>query len=333
MKQHIFVLLGFVCSAANAQESGKNPKLQDSVNVAIVDKFPQTRMLDVQYKRYLPSDLTLKLNGNDYVKARLTDHQRFSSAFNYLWIKKTRWNISTTLNYRYERFDLEDVALLSEAEGPFTQNDGYHYLSATINGMYYGSLFKRPIVYLASATVDGSEKSAERIKGFLGATLILKRTQRTAIGAGLMVFIDPTSPVPLAPVLTVDHRFRNSPWSLDFILPQRAMLKRPIAPNGRISIGTELSSEGFYLYANRPGYAQVYDFRQLELKTGAIYEHYFGHGLVGYARAGLSNLFNLRVSERGKSTNDYIMSANRNATGYFTCGVSFSPTIKKKVTR
>ncbi|RZJ65914.1 MAG: hypothetical protein EOO50_11645 [Flavobacterium sp.] len=334
MKQNILVLLGFVCTVATAQETPqKSQQLQDSVKFAIVEKFPRTRMIDVQYRRYLPADFDSELDGNDYVKGRLVNHEKFSAAFNYLLIGRPRWNISATLNYRYESFDVEDVELLSADQGPFDENNGYHYLGATINAMYYGSLWKKPLVYLANVTVDGSDKNMERVKGFVGATLILKRTERTSIGVGIMVFIDPTSPVPLAPVFTVEHKFKDSPWSLDFILPQRALLKRPVFTNGRFSIGTELSGDGFYMYANNPNYANVYDFRTLELRSGITYEHYFGHGIVGYAKTGLSNMFNMRVSERGESTNDYVLSANRNATGYLSCGVSFSPTIRKKAKR
>ena len=86
----------------------------------------------------------------------------------------------------------------------------------------------KPFLYNASVIVDGTEKDAERIKGFFGATIILKKTERTTIGVGLIVLVDPTSPVPASPTFLIDHRFKNSKWSLDFILPQRFLFKRKL---------------------------------------------------------------------------------------------------------
>lgn len=329
MKQNIVLLIALSCLFANAQQIKQDSvgprQLQDSVRKVIADKFPRTRMIDLQYRQYLPADFDAELDKSDYVKGRITNHYQWRAAVNLKLVERPRWNLSGNIDYRYERFDLERVVLLSDAQGPFAKNNGYHYLGATLNAMYYGSLFKKPLIYAASFTADGSQKDLERIKGMVGATLLLKRTERTAIGLGVVVFIDPTSPVPVAPVFTIDHKFLNSQWALDFILPQRLLLKRPVFENGRVSIGTELSGDGFYMYSDVPGYANVYDFRMLELRSGLTYEHCFGHGVIGYAKAGLSNIFNMRVSERGESTSDYLISANRDATGYFSAGISFSP--------
>ncbi|NUY79513.1 hypothetical protein HUK80_01295 [Flavobacterium sp. MAH-1] len=331
MKKHLTGLVAFLCLYANAQQEKSDvQKLNDSIQKVLADKFPRTRTFDLQYRYYLPSDFDAELRKSDYVKGRVTNHQQWKAAINFTLWERPRWNVSANVDYRYESFDFEDLELLSDAVGPFTENKGYHYIGGTINALYYGSLFKKPLIYNASVTVDGSDKDVERIKGIVGATLLLKRTERTVIGLGLVVLLDPASPVPVAPVFTLDHKFANSPWTLDFILPQRLLFKRPVFENGRVSIGTELSSDGFYMYSDVPGYADVYDFRELELRSGLTYEHCFGKGFIGYAKTGLSNMFNMRVSERGKNTNDYIISANRDATGYFTLGLSYNLQSKNK---
>lgn len=323
MKRQITALIGFLCLGANAQDATQ--KLNDSINRVLADKFPRTRTFDLQYRYYLPSDYETELYGRDYVKGQMTNHQQWKAAVNLPIYEKGRWNVSGNLDYRYESFDLEDTEVLSDARGPFTENKGYHYIGASVNTLYYGSLFKKVVIYNASVTVDGSQKDVERLKGTIGATILLKRTGRTVIGLGFIVLIDPASPVPAAPIFTVDHKFRNSLWALDFILPQRLLLKRPVFDNNaRISVGTEFSGDGFYMYSDVNGFADVYDFRQLELRSGLTYEHCLGKGFVAYAKTGLSNVFNMRLSERGKNTNDYILSANREATGYFTVGVSYN---------
>ncbi len=333
MKKRFSMLMGSLCLVANAQNQRQEQKqlqtAHDSVKRIIADKFPRTRTFDAQYRVYAPSDFDSELDKRAYVKGRITDHQQWKFATNLTLVQKQRWNITANVDYRYESFNVTDVELLSTDIGPFSKNEGYHYIGASVGGMYYASLFGKPIIYAAAVTVDGSHKDVERIKGTLGATLLLKRTQRTVIGLGFVVLIDPASPVPAAPVFTVDHKFLNSDWSLDLILPQRLLFKHPIASNGRISIGTELSGDGFYMYSDNPGYADVYDFRQLELRSGLTYEHCIAPGFVAYAKTGLANMFNMRVSERGKNTNKYLLSANQNATGYVSFGLSYNLPSKK----
>lgn len=312
------------------QSQDKLQKVQDSVRKLIADKFPRTRTFDLQYRAYAPSDFDSELDDKPYVKGRITDHQQWKFVTNLTLVQKQRWNLTANVDYRFESFNIKNPELLSTAVGPFSENGQYHYIGATLGGMYYATLFKKPIVYIAGLTVDGSHKDVERIKGTIGATLLLKRTERTVIGLGLVVLIDPASPVPAAPVFTVDHRFRNSEWSLDLILPQRLLFKRPVFSNARISIGTELSGDGFYMYANNPNYADVYDFRQLELRSGLTYEHCIYPGFVAYAKTGMANMFNMRVSERGKNTNDYILSASQKPTGYLSFGLSYNLPSKKK---
>lgn len=326
MKQQIALLITLSCLFANAQQDSlQAKKLQDTVRKVLADKFPRTRLLDVQFRQYLPADFEAELDKDDYVKGRIVNHYQWKAAANVKLFTRPRWNLTANADYRYESFEVEKLDVLSPVAGPFDEYKGYHYLGLSLNAMYYGSLFKKPLIYTAQVTADGSEKDVERLKGILGATLLLKRTERTVIGLGLIIIVDRTSPVPVAPVFTVDHKFKNSPWALDFILPQRLLFKRPLFENGRMSIGTEFSGDGFYMYSDNPDYANVYDFRQLELRSGITYEHWFGNGLIGYVKAGMSNMFNMRVSERGDSTNDYILSANRNATGYISLGVSFHP--------
>ncbi|MBD3581331.1 hypothetical protein [Flavobacterium selenitireducens] len=321
MKTHFSMLMGLLCLCATAQEK---QQVQDSVRKIITDKFPRTRTFDLQYRAYAPSDFESELFDQKYVRGRITDHQQWKAAMNFTLLRKQRWNLSANVDYRYESFNIDNPEIVSDALGPFSQNEGYHYIGATIGAMYYASLFKKPIIYIAALTADGSQREVERLKGTIGATLLLKRTERTVIGLGFVILLDPASPVPAAPVFTVDHKFKNSAWSLDLILPQRLMLKRPVFSDGRVSIGTELSGDGFYMYADNPGYADVYDFRQLELRSGLTYEHSIANGFVAYAKTGIANMFNMRVSERAVNTNDYILSAHQDATGYLSFGLSYN---------
>ena len=328
MKLKLSVLANFLFFFASSQET---QEIKQKTQAAITNRFPSTRMFDMRFEQYLPTDFDSELFDAPFEKGTIQNHYRFSTSINLPVIIRNRWNITSSLRYRYEAFEFANVQNLGNSSIPvYDQKSDYHYLSGALSFTYFSKLFKKPFVYNASFIVDGTEKDAERIKGFFGANLILKKTQRTTIGLGVIVFVDPTSPIPASPTFLIEHRFDNSPWTLDFILPQRLLFKRELLKNGRLSLGTEMNSNGFYTYVNQPGFAKVYDYRTLELNSGLTYEHLFSKSVIATFRGGLSNVFNARVSERGKNTNDYIFSSRQDATAYFSLGFSYNPDFNQK---
>lgn len=322
----IILLLSIVAKGQN-----KNDTLRKAVQKALADKFPSARMFDVQFQQYLPTDFESELNGNDFEKGEITNHSKVKAIVNLPIYKKPRFMLTGTLSYRYEHFDLNDVQdLTGNTAAPYNYSAEFHYFSTIVSFTYYAKLFKKPLVYNASFIADGSNKGYERIKGMIAASLVLKKTERTTMTAGLLVNIDPTAPIPLSPIFTLEHKFQSNPWTFDLILPQRILFKRPLLENGRISVGTEMGGDGFYIYPNQTGYKNVYEYRQLELKSGITYEYNLGNGLLSTFKTGLSNVFNSRISERGQSTNDYIWKSKQDAAVYFLLGFSYNPFSKPK---
>lgn len=318
----------FFCFWATAQEEST---VKENATKAFTNRFPTTRLFDVQYQQYLPTDFDSELFDLPYEKGEIKNHNRLSVSANIPVIMKPKWNITTSLRYRFESFETNDIASRVDNTLPlYDRKDNFHYLSGALSFTYFSKLFNKPFIYNASLIVDGTEKDAERIKGFFGATIILKKTERTTIGVGLIVLVDPTAPVPAAPTFIWEHQFKESPWKLDFILPQRLMFKRDLFKDGRLSLGTELNTNGFYTYVNQPGFAKVYDYRVIEINSGLTYEHSFSNSIIASFRTGFANFFNSRISERGKNTNDYIFSSNQDGTAYFSLGFSFNPSFQKK---
>lgn len=320
------VMLTIIAGAQENQEPRKE------VQQEVADKFPAARVFDIQFQQYLPSDFNSDLNDRPFENGTIQNHYKLKAAANIPFYKKPKWMLTASFNYKYEGYELDNVQQVSAVPiADYDKTPEFHYLSAAMSFTYYSSLFKKPFIYNASILTDGSERSAERIKGLIAGSLVLKRTENTTMTVGLVIFIDPASAIPLTPSFTLEHRFKNTAWTLDFILPQRLLFKRPVGNNGRISLGTELGSDGFYVYLNQPGLARVYDYRQLELKSGITYEHKVSEMVIATFRTGLSTVFNSRLSERGKSTNDYIWKSQQDGTAYFTLGLSFNPFVKKTV--
>lgn len=325
-----FFALALLCHFVNAQDTAI---FKERAMALITDKFPVTRTFDIQYQQYLPGNFDSELYDQHFSKAQIQTHYRLKVTANIPLLETKKWRITGSANYRYEAFKFKDVETAANFAGGGLDNNKheFNYFSGAISATYFSALFKKPVIYNASIIVDGSEKDIERLKGFVSATMFLKRSRQTRIGVGVMAFIDPAMQIPFAPIIMIEHQFRNSAWTMDLILPQRLLFKRPIFENGRLSIGSELANDNFYTYPNSSLFkSKVYDYRQLELRSGITYEHKLNSFIITTFKTGVSNVFSSRLSARGESSKNYILSTTPGAAGYFSVGLSFNPSLKKK---
>lgn len=319
----ISVLVVFISVHAVSQE--KEPGMK-TLGKAIVDKFPTTRTFDVQYEQLGSSNYDSELFGNKFERGRVENHSRFKAAFNlpFYASKSKRFVLTTSLRYKYESYQFGDIYNYTTTQTYRRENEDVHYWAGAMTATYMSSLFKKPIIYSATVSVDGNEEDLQRVKGFASAVLVLKRTPSTTITAGVLVLVDPSSIVPLTPLLSINHKFKNSKWDMDFILPQRLLFRRELLENGRISLGTELNTESFYLNLNSSNLQGVYELNQLELKSGITYEYSFTPKLIAFVKGGFNNVVSARITEKGERTNRYVYDQKEDTQGYFRFGVSYN---------
>jgi len=319
----ISTLVVFVSLHTMAQE--KEPGLK-TLGKAIVDKFPTTRTFDVQYEQLGPSNYDSELFGNKLERGRIENHNRFKAAFNLPFYSSAskRFVLTTSLRYKYESYDFGEIYNYATTQTYTRANQETHYWAGALTATYMSSLFNKPAIYSATATVDGNEDDFQRIKGFASGVLVLKRTPSTTITAGVLVLLDPSSIVPLTPLFSINHKFKNSKWDMDFILPQRLLFRRELLENGRISFGTELNTESFYLNLNTSNLNGIYELNQLELKSGITYEYSFSPKIIAFVKGGFNNVVSARITEKGERTNRYVYDQKEDTQGYFRFGVSYN---------
>lgn len=325
-----FFTLALLCQFVNAQDTATFKK---KAMALIADKFPMTRTFDIHYLQYLPADFDSKLYKQQFSQGDIKTHYKLKVAANIPLLERKKWRITGSLNYRYEALEFDNIKTAPDFIDAGVDNNKkeFHYFSGAISATYFSTLFRKPIIYNASIIADGSEKDIERLKGFISATLFLKRTRQTRIGVGLMAFIDPAMQVPIAPIIMIEHQFKNSAWTMDLIIPQRLLFKRPLFQNGRLSIGTELGNDNFYVYPRSSLFtSNVYAYGQLELRSGITYEHKLNSFIIATFKTGVSNVVSSRLSVRGEPSKNYILSTTPGPAGYFSVGLSFNPLLKKK---
>src|SRR5688572_9048873 len=104
MKKRIISVL-FVCTSLHTMAQEKNQPMQTVVKV-ITDKFPTTRILDVQYEQLGPTNYDSELFGNRFERGRIESHNRLKAAFNMpFYVSESKRLILTgSLRYKYETY-------------------------------------------------------------------------------------------------------------------------------------------------------------------------------------------------------------------------------------
>jgi hypothetical protein len=300
-------------------QTQKKDSIPLKIRAFVADKFPQARDFNLEFTQTAPYKFTSTLQGNALPENKVKDFHQVKANANIYLVKSKKWLVNTSLNYRYTSMDLENSI------SNYPEKKDFHYHSEGINASYYSRLFNKIAVYSASVSVDGSDQRFERIRGIVTGAIVLKANQTTKMTVGIAAFIDPSSQVPALPIFTYEQKFGNG-WVADILLPKKILIRKNMFSNGRISFGTEMDNTSFYNYLS----GKTYEYRQVEINSGAIYEHNLGGNFIGTLKTGIRATPNARVFEKQESFKDYIFEAKYKPSFYFNIGVSYNPFGKPK---
>ena len=322
MKKSLLCIIAFVLSVTLYSQENKSPLSKATEKVT--DKFPPARMIDVEYQQTFPSDFESKLLKKEYKEGEIKRRDNIQITVNVPVIKKQRWAIKTSVLYRYNYFDHGNIVYKGDPDlDIFGNNSDLHYIAGITSFSYTSKLFGKPAIYNVSLGVDGSHKDVEAFKAASAGILVLKADRRTTITAGLAVNYDPASLSPVIPIFTLEHKIRPD-FILDVAIPQRIMVKKGIGKNSRLSLGSELKSNIFYIYPEKEAYSKSYYHREIQLKSGFTYEYRMNSFII-YGKTGLVNTIDSKVYKTGETGNKYIYSSKNDPGFYFSAGVSFNP--------
>lgn len=329
MKKKAALMLGilFLSIKGFSQNKDTIPKTaRDSANVPkravayAADKFTIVRPLNIEFSQASPYNFSPKKGNTSLQDGKVNDFTQAKVSANFNFIKKKTWMLGATAGYKYTR--AESNMFEPVTNNPKVLQEDFHYFFSSINFTYFSSLFKKRTIYSSSLVVDGSDQHFERVKGLLTGVMVLKANQKTKMTVGLAVNIDPSAQTPVIPIFTYEHKFNNG-LIADVTLPKSIYLRKYVFGSGRVSLGTELDRTSFYLY-NLDGTDQRYEYRQVDINNGLIYEHAIGNFVIT-GKAGVKLTPSGRLFKKEDSFNDAVFEMAPDPTFYFNVGVSFNP--------
>lgn len=167
MKTKIFYVL-FICASIRTMAQEKDAPMKAVVK-AVTDKFPTTRILDVQYEQLGPTNFDSKLFGNRFERGRIDTHNRLKVAINvpFYATESKRFILTGSLRYKYETYGFGDIYNVNSSVPYTRENKEIHFFAAAMSATYVSKLFNKPVLYNATATVDGNEDNVQRVRDLL----------------------------------------------------------------------------------------------------------------------------------------------------------------------
>ena len=320
----LFTLLFFCLPAAAQQPKDDSLRLRrDYMTQQAALRYPALRMATVQMETTGGTHYTSRLQGKDFLKGRIQPQSTLKATFSLPVYTSGSQELSIISAYTLQVTTLKNtinqIPQSRVSDGTYTLQN----LSLALNYKRTDSLFNKPVLWGGMLLTNFSlQSSLARVTGLLYGMVPLKTTRTTRIFAGLLVFIDPSSTVPVIPTFSYWHKFAGSPWEISLNLPIHLYFRRPVFSKGLLSLGTELGENTLLKEVNQPPLQGGFAFKDLYMKSGFTLEYpVFRKVLIGCS-GGLLYSTRYRVLDPGKSINDYIIGVKRDPAPYLNVGIS-----------
>lgn len=293
--------------------------------------FSKYRTVNLFWETKWAHDYTFSLDGQEVEKRRKKNLHtiKFSTMIPVLKLK----NISLYTNLQYSRYQFKTYNENNSSSSSIFLSDKYDYIAGGLNGSYYMSLFNRPLILSASASVDAWNGGWGKIFGSVSAVMVIKNNERTNFSAGAMA-MTLFSSMPIMPIITYWHRFNNPNLSIDITMPSQFYLRYQMEKQ-RISVGAFMSSDNFYLKTKLEGAPEICFYADAVLKPEIHYEYIINKHIYLSAHTGVSmvmkgglykkNRKGIKVkNEKGKNEVEPIVKQDRSPIPFFNIGISYS---------
>lgn len=170
--------------------------------------------------------------------------------------------------------------------------------------IYNSTLFGKPLINRGTVILGSTNFfDVKKLSAMFSSSVMMTANAATVSTLGMMLSLDGSAIFPFIPVFSYWHKFSNSAWEMDAVLPQRVLLRRSGVLNGWLSTGIELNGTSFFVKNDVGNGRKNYEWLTNELYTNIGYEHLLGKnfllGIKGGYRSSLSSRL-VKVNETFK---------------------------------
>lgn len=285
-------------------------------------RYTALRQFNIVTSAYNDGDFDAKINGQHFASGKIKT-LRISSFFN---TPAVQWNgnsLSATLFYTYTSIQLKDnVNDLTEPKLSPLMSDKNTF-DLALNYSRSDHLFHHEIIYSAIVNFISDNTNGLRRFNFNGSfSLPLIKKTNTTFSAGALLLIDPSSPLPVLPIINYYHRFTSSDIELIVDLPTGLNLKKQIFKNTWLMLGSNQNSystfyKGYQGLLNGKG-----SYNTIEIRNGLLFEYLFAKKLMLGLGGGINNTVTSRFFREGENFNSASVVSKNKSTPYVNLSLS-----------
>jgi len=150
----------------------------------------------------------------------------------------------------------------------------------------------------------------------------LKKTENTTFSLGLLALIDQSSPTPVLPIVSYYHKFIPSGLELMVDLPTGVNLKKSIAKNAWVSVGSNQHSYTIFYDRHNAFLDGKVSYNTIELKNGAAFEYLFAKNIMLTLDGGLNSFLSAKLFKAGENYNNASITSSNKSVPYVNVGLS-----------
>jgi len=285
-------------------------------------RYPSFKLVTIQKDYFGDSDYKVYSKNGDLEHEGELSSNRFNISAIIPLYSKNKLSMHAGITYTRE----------STAYFNKTAADLYHKshwntndFDAAFSVMYKGKLFNRPIFHRVSVLFGSSNFiGIKKLTGSFSTSMILKASSETLTTLGAFVNLDQSSLVPFFPLFSYWHKFNNSLWELDAVLPQKMIFRRSGVLNGWVSTGVELNGNSFFLKqdARMQFRAGNYEWLSTDIYMHLGYDYLLGKNLLLGLKGGYKNSLSTRLIKVNEKVNDY-RSRTKISAPFFNINAAF----------
>ena len=230
------IILAFIFSfPANAQNSDS---ISQSVRRAILRNYPTTRPINIEYDWNGAGSYNATQEQRSVEQGRVRKLKNLRVSANVPLLMRKRYYLFSNLSYNGScvAVDVENNVNLKKRELES------HIFGFSAQLIWLDSLFKKPLIL--SATVRNRIDFGNHVyalSGMVTVTNMIKVGLNERLGIGLIAFIDPSSPMPVLPLVTYYRRI-NPRLELELIFPSKIALRKQFENESWLSLLTEFNA-------------------------------------------------------------------------------------------
>lgn len=290
----------------------------------VARNFSEVRTFNLYWERNPDHSYALKQNGEKIENGEMKNEHTIKFAMTLPVMLKKNFSLYASGLASFYVFDTFRGADKPGSAIFENNEDNYSYYKGSLSGNYRTRIFNKPLVLAATLFADGWEQKVEKAGAEVSAVMVLKHSAASNFSVGLYG-TTLYNQLPVLPIVAYTYQFTPN-WSVDVVLPSRTYLRYQFHNNHRLSIGTLMDNEHFYLKSSVNSESKTFFYNKTSIKPEIIYEYIINKHFYLMLQAGGTKVVDaglFRTNRKGIDGDPYIR-LTQPMTPFFYMGFSYN---------